>query len=311
MDDDKIGSPIVDIKVAQPNIVYSLSSKLIKMEASRQKLLLILKKVWNANLLPNSSMKLGAVRDMFREMTKEKEVDKDDPYRVRDAKRCLKIVNKLLEIHNTIKYIERDLDSHREDKRWIQSVFVTFRLRSDKKLIKTVIPRTRTEGFLFCYKKIQLYETVKINRSKTSRTGSKIGAKPEPVSEVNLAKLESGKVKTANITAKDPVDPLNINWNHLDRPLRSKIQRRILSWSLYLLFYAVRNIPYLTHPAIYTFLFFKTRKQFHQTFTPNCSAFSSILSRSEIFEMVDEWKPRKDALKCLCLSRKELVTESM
>lgn len=289
----------MDIKVAQPHIVYKRSLQLVKLESKRQKLLAKLKSAWNTDLLPTSTIKLGSILDEFKNIIFNNIIDKDDPLRIKDAKICYKIVKKLITMHEKIKNYEREIDGFKEKKRDIDSMFVTFRYRSDKKIFKTMFPTSRTQSFFGCYKKIQLEAEEEEKLPGLSRKTSK-------------------KIIKKDITAIDPVDPLNINWSHLDRSNLSKCRRRTCSWILYLAFYAFRNFFIFFKEklififlAIYTFLFFKNQKLLNQSFTPNCTAFSSVLSKSEIFEMVDEWEPTSDALKCICISRKELISEKM
>lgn len=225
----------MDIKVVQPHLVYKRSFQLVKLEAKRQKLLIKLQEVWNTDLLPTKYMKLGAIYDEFQNIIDNNIIDKHDPLKLKDAKTCLQIVKNLIIMHEKIKNFEREIDSFKFKKRDIESVFVTFKYRSDKKLFKTMFPRSRTQGFFGCYKSIELEEE-------------------ETDAELALERKKSKKIRTRNITAIDPVDPLNVNWGHLDRSAGEKCRRRTCSWILYLIFYAFRKFKVKILSHLYFFI---------------------------------------------------------
>lgn len=222
LDDYDAVCPLMDIKIAQPALVYKLSKKLVKLEAKRQKLLIKLKKEWNSDLIPSPEMQLGVILNEFIKISNYDPSLVEDPTIIGNAKTCAKIVHQLIRIHSEIACHEKKINSIKSKKREISSAFVTFQYRNDKKLFNHLFPRSQTQGFFGCYKRYKLAETTTEEEELLIKKGSKM-------------------IKTSDIIAVDPVDPLNVNWEHLDRSRASKCKRRFCSWALYLIFYSFRK----------------------------------------------------------------------
>jgi hypothetical protein len=54
--------------------------------------------------------------------------------------------------------------------------------------------------------------------------------------------------------------------------------------------------------------FSKLRGQYESKF-PSCSAFTSKLSNNEAVNLALKWHPVEQGLQCLCITRKQLITE--
>lgn len=295
-------SPILDIKVAQPHMVYKRSSQLVKMEEKRQKLLMRFKRTWNSTVVPSMNMSLGGLQAKFEEilLTRKSIKELDDPNYYKDAKSCLKIIKELRSLKESIKEFEDEIRNLRQSKRKINSVFVTLRKRTDKDLFMQFFPRHGLLRLFSCFR------GASFDPDEVSRMGSQSDLS---IFQKAFKKSVKKKLKTRQITVKEPVDPLNINWMQLDRSFLSLFFIRLATWSFYITLYIGGKSLVLCCLAFYVFVLFKRLKMRYKIVSPNCSVFSSVLTRDETFDMVETWDDPRKALNCLCGSESGFLDE--
>ena len=218
----------MDIQVGQKHDVYILSSKLAAKEEERQSLLAELKKAWNTTLLPSTRMKLNSLLQTFEHIISGGIIDASDKQKLEDAKKCVKILTKLIKVTEDIKDFEFEMLYFKRQRRKIKSVFVTFELREHKKMFLQLLSKQR--GWC-CYRK-RKDDRAEREKRKMKRKGS---------ADSNSSSFLI-KQKIDKIYAVTPSNPLNINWFHPDRPLLSILLRRFLSWTIYISLFTLRKI---------------------------------------------------------------------
>lgn len=202
----------MDIKVSQEPEVYQNSTILVKLEESRQSLLYQFDQEWKSSLVPTENTNVNDLKKKFENMIKEKK--KYNKNEIKIARNCLKILDKLGKIQKRIKFFEKKIDERKTKKRKIESAYITFRYRKDKKLFKSFLPKySRLRKFCFLRGKIY---------------------KREKISGIGINQL----------SVKEPSDPLNINWEYLHMNKFKRIFRRMLVWAFYWLFVAMGKIDY-------------------------------------------------------------------
>lgn len=195
------------------------------------------------------------------QIKKKKTLSKD----IKDAKACLKIIIELIKLHDVIKQYQKEMINLKMKKRKINSVFMTFRHRKDKELFQTYFPKDSVFRHFLCLggKRTQLTETQEEAKEKEKEKKKQAlfvqrDDKKNDIKEKKLIRNEkkveeenrkivgnsfqfqrslTKRLKTKQITVIDPVDPLNMNWKHLDRSLSTTILRRVIAWVIYLFFF--------------------------------------------------------------------------
>lgn len=91
----------------------------------------------------------------------------------------------------------------KDKKRKIKSVFITFNQRSTRTTFSRLLPKSILHNKLQCFKKF--------------------------------------KIKGYSVYIKNPPDPININWKNFNLKTKSKLMRRCISWSIFVIVFYIRK----------------------------------------------------------------------
>lgn len=147
------------------------------------------------------------------------------------AKKCLNLVKELRKVRSEIKKNEIEIKKQREKKRFISSVFVTFRKIEDKKIFKNFLPQHGLIRIFFCCKRKQIFLE---NEEETKKMKMKYNAK-------TFKRYFTSVLNPRDLSVKEPSDPLNINWEYLDMNKRRKCFKGLIAWSIYFVCMAIGN----------------------------------------------------------------------
>lgn len=193
----------------------------------------------------------------------------------KEIKETVSLLRKFDKNQRKISGTEAVINKMKKVQRNIRSVFITFKYRIQRDLFFKIFPSSRYQSW---YK---LYGNFKIGKNR--------------------------------VYFLEPPSPININWENLDKGGCEKFGRRLISWMFFIGFFFLSN--FFFQIFLTKFLAFFITREFAiwkdqlQDYTKSCSEFSNVLTNENILSLAENWKPAVDGIKCLCVTRSQLVTQ--
>lgn len=202
--------PIMDIKVSQPSSIFLLSKKLDAIECRIATLRFFIKESWKAKYVLSKKVDLDKLKERFVSIAND---TKEEDSKRSDASNTAMLVEKLIRSEKKASDLNKKISDMKSAYRNYSSVFVTFKTKKIRDIFLKLIPSSKYDlsRLLWCC----------VRKKDLLLDGNKV-------------------------VAKNPPDPINIDWNALDISTFEKFMRRFISLLLTFSLFLIRILPFVT-----------------------------------------------------------------